>query len=130
MEEPHNMFYGASWIIHKQARDLRGRETKTEKILWSYLSNRKMEVKFRRQHPINQFIADFYSHEIKLVIEIDGSYHLNRERMAYDTDRTKRFNDFNITVIRFTNKNILNDIKQVLEEINKNIKYLSNRSKE
>lgn len=127
-EERHDMFYGASWIIHKQARELRHRETRTEKILWSCISNRKMKVKFRRQHPINQFIADFYSHEVKLVIEIDGSHHLSRERKEYDDDRTKLFNDFNITVIRFTNYQILNHINDVLEEIKKNIKDISYHS--
>lgn len=125
-KELNDMFYGASWIIHKQARELRHRETESEKVLWSYLSHRKLKVKFRRQHPINQFIADFYSHEIKMVIEIDGPYHLNRDKIEYDKDRTELFNNFQIKVIRFTNSQILNKIDYVLEEIKKDIEYLSN----
>lgn len=75
----HNMFFGASPVIHKQAKELRKRETKAEKILWSFLSNHQLIVKFRRQHPVNQFIVDFYSHELKLVIEVDGEIHLKKE---------------------------------------------------
>ena len=111
------MFYGATWIIHKQARDLRKRETKAEKIIWNFLSNKKLGVKFRRQHPINQFIADFYSHEIKLVIEIDGEIHLQKDNLEYDTMRTDVFNEFGIKVIRFTNKEVFLHPGKVVSEI-------------
>ena len=69
------MFYGAAPIIHKQARELRKRQTKAEKVLWDFLTNHKLQVKFRRQHPIGKFIADFYCHNLKLVIEADGEIH-------------------------------------------------------
>ena len=71
----YHMFYGAAPIIHKQARELRKRQTKAEKVLWDFLTNHKLQVKFRRQHPIGQFIADFYCHNLKLVIEADGEIH-------------------------------------------------------
>ena len=118
-ENVFDMFYGASWIIHKQARDLRKRETKTEKILWSLLSNKKLGVKFRRQHPISQFIADFYCHELKLVIEVDGEIHLHKENIEYDKMRTSVFNDHGISVIRFTNREILKNPGEVLTAIEK-----------
>jgi len=123
-EKAYDMFYGASWIIHKQARDLRKRETKTEKILWNILSNKKLGVKFRRQHPINQFIADFYCHELKLVIEVDGEFHLQKDKIEYDAMRTSIFNNFGIQVYRFTNQEILEDSHEILSSllklINKN----------
>src|SRR5690606_793351 len=118
-ENVFDMFYGASWIIHKQARDLRKRETKTEKILWSLLSNKKLGAKFRRQHPISQFIADFYCHELKLVIEVDGEIHLQKENIEYDKMRTSVFNDHGISVIRFTNREILKNPREVLTAIEK-----------
>ena len=118
-ENVFDMFYGASWIIHKQARDLRKRETKTEKILWGLLSNKKLGVKFRRQHPISQFIADFYCHELKLVIEVDGEIHLHQENIEYDKMRTSVFNDHGISVIRFTNREILKNPGEVLTAIEK-----------
>lgn len=121
-EKAYDMFYGASWIIHKQARDLRKRETKTEKILWNILSNKKLGFKFRRQHPINQFIADFYCHELKLVIEVDGEYHLQRDAIEYDEMRTSLFNDFGIQVIRFTNREILENSDEILSSLEKLIK--------
>ncbi len=115
--EIYDMFYGASWIIHKQARDLRKRETKAEKKLWILLSDKKFGVKFRRQHPINQFIADFYCHELKLVIEIDGEIHLQPENLEYDGMRTAIFNDFGITVERYTNKEVFVHTTKVISEI-------------
>ncbi len=59
-----NLFYGASYIVRQFAKDLRSHMTPAEKILWSEIRDRKLKgLKFRRQHPINCFIADFYCHE-------------------------------------------------------------------
>src|SRR5690606_11707017 len=118
-EKAYDMFYGASWIIHKQARDLRKRETKTEKILWNILSNKKLGVKFRRQHPINQFIADFYCHELKLVIEVDGEIHLQKDKIEYDAMRTGIFDDFGIQEIRFPNREILQNPEKIISVLEK-----------
>lgn len=118
-EKEYDMFYGASWIIHKQARDLRKRETKAEKILWDILSNKKLGVKFRRQHPINQFIADFYCHALKLVIEVDGEIHLQKNKIEYDAMRTGVFNSFGIKIIRFTNEDILQNSEEIVSQIEK-----------
>ena len=118
-EKLHDMFYGASWIIHKQAKELRNRETKAEKILWSFLSNKKMGVKFRRQHPINQFIADFYCHELKLVLEVDGPIHFQEENMEYDRMRTKIFHSYGLKVLRFTNEQVIHNSESGLSTIKK-----------
>lgn len=123
-ENLYDMFYAASWIIHKQARDLRKRETKAEKILWNFLSNKKLGVKFRCQHPINQFIADFYNHELKLVIEVDGEIHLQKQTIEYDEMRTAVFNYYGITVIRFTNEEIFIKVADVISKVEQKIKEL------
>ena len=113
----YNMFYGAPPIIHKQARELRRRETRAEKILWHLLSNHKLEVKFRRQHPISQFIADFYCHEIKLVIELDGGIHNTVEQQEYDRMRDEHFQKFGIRLLRFNNSEVIISSKKVVDTI-------------
>jgi very-short-patch-repair endonuclease len=70
------MYFGAKPAIFKLAKELRKAETEAEKILWSKLNrNQILNLQFRKQHPINIFIADFYCPKIKLVIELDGSIH-------------------------------------------------------
>ena len=116
------MFYGASPLIHARARGLRKRLTEAEKILWQRIRNRQIKnIKFRRQHPIDIFIADFYSHEIKLVIELDGEIHNKPENIEKDKIRTTHLELLGITVIRFTNKEVFQDIEGVISKI----EYLS-----
>ena len=75
-----------------KARVLRQEETKTEKILWQKLRNKKLGIKFRRQHPVDMYILDFYAPDIKLAIELDGSPHRERENKEWDKDRTDYLN--------------------------------------
>ena len=70
-----NMHYGASKLIFQRAEELRKQCTWEEEIIWGYLSANKLGVKFRRQHPLLFYVADFYCHQLKLVIEIDGGIH-------------------------------------------------------
>ncbi|MCE7068036.1 endonuclease domain-containing protein [Dyadobacter sp. CY326] len=111
------MHEGAKPILFARALELRKRETLAEKHLWSHLSNKKLGVKFRRQHPFLYFILDFYCHELKLAIEIDGGIHLIKENREYDEMRTELIEEFNIKVIRFTNEEVLFETEQVLEKI-------------
>ena len=100
------------------ARENRKLPTKAEGILWQALRNRRLHgYKFRRQHPISDFIADFYCHECKLIIEIDGGYHNDIEQRQYDEGRTYELNEFKIKVIRFTNNEVIEDIAFVLDVI-------------
>ena len=118
-----NLYYNASKQIHDYARELRKSMTPAEKILWSELRNRKVaNCKFRRQHPIDIFIADFYCHEKKLVIEIDGEVHNSQKE--YDINITAEMQNYGITVVRFENYEILNDIASVLKKIEKLCKKL------
>lgn len=100
--------------IKPLARELRQTATFPERLLWSRL--RKLdELKFRRQHPINNYVADFYCAEKKLIIEIDGISHEGNEEI--DTVRTEHLNNFDFTVIRFLNDEILQNLEGVVSEI-------------
>jgi imidazole glycerol-phosphate synthase subunit HisF len=112
-----NMFYGAGEIIFKRAEELRKNQTADEKLLWLQLKRSKLGVRFKRQHPIWMYIADFYCQELKLVIEVDGSIHNINEIMENDVIRQENIISFGIKVIRFTNKEIRTDIVHVIERI-------------
>ncbi len=84
------------------------------------MRNRNLEgLKFRRQHPIDKFIADFYCHEKKLVIELDGTVHDDKMNAQYDEARSYELKGSGITVIRFRNSEVENNISFVLNEIRK-----------
>ena len=83
------------------------------------------KYKFRRQHPISIYIADFYCHKIKLVIEIDGSIHDSEEAKLNDKRRQQDLEDLNLMVIRFTNDQVKNEIENVIEMISSTIKKLT-----
>jgi len=92
--------------------------TKAEAVLWKTLKDRKLfHTKFRRQHPINIFIVDFYCHEFKLVIEADGDIHNDEIALEYGLGRTEILNEFGLKVIRFTNDQILYSLDSVIEKI-------------
>ena len=119
------MYFGAKPSVFKLARELRKNETEAEKMLWSKLNkNQIIGLQFRRQHPINIFIADFYCPKIKLVIEVDGSIHEIFEYEEHDIGRSEMLNDFGITVIRFTNEKILNDLDGTIKQIESEIRKL------
>jgi len=111
------MFYGASNIIFENAKRLRNNLTEAESLLWQVISNKQLGVKFRRQHPISYFIADFYCHEAKLIIELDGSIHDLPEVLNNDIERQKALEKFGIRVIRFKNTELYNNLNTVLEKI-------------
>jgi very-short-patch-repair endonuclease len=116
-ENYDNLFYGASAEIRQRAKLLRKNVTETEKKLWNKLRNRQLSgLKFRRQHPINIFIADFYCHEKKIVIEVDGDIH--KYQKEYDEGRTAELNDLGIKVLRFTNDEVCSNIRKVCDKIN------------
>jgi len=112
------MFYGANRSIFEKARILRNNMTLAEKIIWDELKNRKyFKVRFRRQHPIDIFIVDFYCHEIKLAIEIDGEIHLQDEVVEYDDGRSHDIEKFGIKIIRFTNEQVYYHRSTVIKKI-------------
>ena len=116
------MFYGADRIIFENAKALRNNLTQEEKVLWGRLKERFPDYKFRRQHPISDYIADFYCHKLKLVIEVDGSIHLLEENQKLDKLRQNALENLGIRVLRFTNDHVTNEIEAVLTRIDEFIK--------
>ena len=109
---------GSKSQAHEYAKKLRRSQTEAEKKLWSLLRNRQLKRrKFRRQYPLADYIADFYCHECKLVIELDGHFHKDGEAKEHDEARTGLLNEYNITVLRFWNAEVVNKTEKVLAKI-------------
>jgi len=109
------MFYNASPGIFRKAEELRNNMTKAEQLLWENLRNNQIGVRFKPQHPIEHFIADFYCHSAKLVIELDGEIH--EQQKEYDIGREAEMEKYDIRVIRFKNHEVLEDVDSVVEQI-------------
>ena len=104
--------------LKQLARNLRNNSTKSEIILWMRLKGKQMKgYDFHRQKPLDNFIADFFCHELMLVIEIDGYSHLLDEVQVKDAIKENRLNELGITVLRFPDNEIFNDIENVLRAI-------------
>ncbi len=102
-------------LIKPFARANRREQTPSERILWEQL--RKLPYRFRRQHPIGEYIADFVCLSKKLVIEVDGEYHNTQEQQIADAQRTEAMNRIGFKVIRFHNDAVDNHTLEVVEEI-------------
>jgi very-short-patch-repair endonuclease len=96
----------------RHAVELRKDSTPAEQKLWSCLRNDQLGVTFRRQHAIGNFIPDFCSPKAKLIIELDGSQHLEQEE--YDEERTKYLEAQGYKMIRFWNNDVVNNIEGVI----------------
>lgn len=96
---------------------LRVSQTPQEILLWSRLRREQLGIKFRRQHSIGGYIADFYCPAKKLIIEIDGSQHFTKENMEYDENRSRFFEGLGIKVIRFDNGEVNTNMAGVLLKI-------------
>ena len=103
------------------AKNLREAATPQEKRLWyDFLSS--YSVRFQRQKPIDNFIADFYCHRAKLVIEIDGAQHFSEEGKKKDAFRTEQLENYGLTVVRFTNDQIDTNFYGVCRFIDQTVK--------
>src|SRR5258705_13875230 len=123
-----SMHYGATMEIFQIAERLRREMTAAEKIVWDRVCKKQLGVRIRRQHPVWQFIADFYCHEVKLVIEIDGGIHLHSENKEYDISRDIILKKFQIEILRFTNDEVTNEPDLVIEKIKRTIALLKQKS--
>lgn len=104
--------------IVQLARDERQRMTPAGQLLWAAVRNKRFHnLKFRREHAMGRYIADFYCAEQRLVLELDGSVHDSVAARAYDAIRDDTMKLYNITVMRFGNEEVLNDLAGVLERI-------------
>lgn len=103
---------------HSFPKHLRQNMTDAEHRLWHHLRARRLKgFKFRRQHPINPYIVDFYCHSANLIIEIDGAHHFDPETKTKDQMRTEYLESNGLKVIRFDNRQVLLDTEGVLEAI-------------
>ena len=102
--------------VKQRAKELRKTQTPAEKILWSRLRNRGLcGLKFRRQHPVGPFIADFYCAQHRLVVELDGEVHLGLAEQ--DASRTTQLTAYGYQVLRVWNEEVEANPDQVLEKI-------------
>lgn len=107
-----------SKVLEVKRRSLRKRQTYAERILWNELRNRKIcNIKFYRQYSVGLYILDFYSSSVRLAIEVDGEVHNTEDAIAYDNKRTKYLNSENITVIRFKNEEVYDELESVVNII-------------
>ena len=104
-------------ILKNNAVNNRKTPTDAETLLWQCLRDRQLGLKFRRQHAIGDYIADFICLEISLIIEVDGEYHNSEEQQEKDTIRTKYLNEQGFYVLRFTNNEVINQTEWVLKRI-------------
>ena len=124
------IFQGASPEIFARAKELRQNMTPAEKALWQRLRNRQLDgFYFRRQHPIKYFIADFYCAKADLIVEVDGGIHNNPVNQEWDMNRTAELEKTGITVIRFTNEEVMNDTGNVIRKIREQLNILCSSAK-
>ena len=108
----------AKGFLFRKAIQLREASTAAELALWAKLRNREfLGLKFRQQHPIGNYIADFYCHSLKLVIEVDGSYHFTDQQQERDAYRDQILVENSLHVLGFRNEEVLEDMPAVLAKI-------------
>jgi len=109
---------GSKDKIFAKAKELRSNTTEAEDYLWKFLANRRLNgFKFRRQHPILRYIADFYCHEARLIVEVDGGIHNDEDHRIYDEGRTYELKEFGVRIIRVSNNELFDSIDTVLQQI-------------
>ena len=107
-----------SWNANiENAKTMRNNATVAEDVLWQQLRAKKLGCKFRRQHPVLNYIPDFVCVEKKLIIEVDGGYHENVAQLELDKSREEHLREFGYKVIRFSNDEVLYNIEEVLKKI-------------
>jgi len=103
--------------VGERARSLRRQMSSPEILLWRALQRRPSGLKFRRQHPSGYYVADFYCHKARLIIEIDGSAHDFGDRPARDTARDAWFASREIAVLRIAASAVMRDTDAVVDYI-------------
>jgi very-short-patch-repair endonuclease len=127
------MFFEASADIFSKAKQLRTHMTRAEFKVWNFLKcNNVLGVRFRAQHPLGVYIADFFSFKINLVIEIDGEIHNTESNKEYDSERSLNLKNWGIDIIRFTNYQVMNKFdfvqNEIIREVQNRLSLLSNQS--
>lgn len=112
--------------IFDRARTLRNNQTEAESILWNFLRKRNLNLKFRRQHVIGDYIVDFVNLKSGTIIEIDGGYHNEIEQKEYDENRTQVLLQKGYTVLRFSNNQVIKEPDSIIKKILSHIKSKDN----
>jgi imidazole glycerol-phosphate synthase subunit HisF len=120
-----SMFYESSPIIFANARKLRDEPTSSEIIFWSLLKQHFSNFRFKRQHPISRYIADFYCHKLNLVIEIDGSIHDTEEVKNNDKLREEFLETLNLIIVGFTSDEVCKNGESVVKKLKELIDSLT-----
>jgi len=122
-QEDYPIYFGAGPELLRIAGDLRNSMTPAEKVLWQKLRNRQVRgYRFRRQHPLKDFIVDFFCYDAMLVIELDGAVHNVPHQNERDTERTRLLNRLGIREIRFKNEEVIGFTDQVIKRIEAELK--------
>ena len=114
-------------FLEQKAKEMRDNMTEAETVLWEALKSKHIGDKFRRQHIIGNFIADFVCLSKRLVIEVDGDYHTDDTQQGLDEGRAKELKQLGFEVIRFTNEEVLNNLDKVVHQITKKLCSLPNQ---
>jgi adenine-specific DNA-methyltransferase len=106
----------------ERGKKLRDNMTSAERLLWSRLRRRQAGVKFRRQHPIGPYIADFYSRQAHLVVEIDGDSHFTNNGVEYDAERDKHLRSLGLEVVSFTNAHVRENLEALIVSLREHVR--------
>ena len=114
-------------FLEQKAKEMRENMTEAETVLWEALKSKHIGDKFRRQHIIGNFIADFVCLSKRLVIEVDGGYHTDDTQQGLDEGRAEELKQLGFEVIRFTNEEVLNNLDKVVHQITEKLSSLLNQ---
>lgn len=121
------MHLGAYGKLFQYARQLRENPTPAEKLLWERLRANQTGYKFRRQHPMDKYVVDFYCLALKLAIEVDGPIHLDPSKKLEDENKDIDLAEKGIEILRFTNEQVIHHMEIVMDEIIKTMSYLEKK---
>ena len=112
------LHHGAQASTFRNAAYLRRHPTEAEEKLWERLRNNQIEgVHFRRQHPFDKYVPDFYARTVNLAIETDGNIHEEKSVKFSDADREEILQLFGLFILRYTNEEVYNSLDDVVEDI-------------
>jgi very-short-patch-repair endonuclease len=110
-------YYGNRELLER-ARTLRSSMTKAETILWSRLRSKQIKgFKFRRQQPLLDYVVDFYCHDLKLIIEVDGEIHFHEENLIYDIKRDSILKHNRYNILHLSNSEVVTHINLTVIKI-------------
>ncbi|MBU0660965.1 endonuclease domain-containing protein [Patescibacteria group bacterium] len=113
----NKLYYQNQSSTRERRKLLRKQATKSEQILWQELRGKQLGIKFRRQYNIDYYIVDFYCHELRLILEIDGNIHGENKQRLKDIERQTYLEEQGYTIVRYRNEQILNELDIVLEQL-------------